>query len=216
MRKTMTVKSIFLLVVLCLCFSACDAKNIQKKVNDPGDKKMTKQFFDMGKELVLYYKGTETFKDEIYEFKKDNDNNYNVHVYGDISPSDEKLVINKDEIFFILGWSKEKWIYLELPLKKGKKWKHILRDDEHTYEVLGTTATVETPAKIFKDCIVIKDSYIANAADVRGLQENIYYFAPNHWIVKQQEYDNGKLFHEHFVTDIKYKIEKSKNTNIIK
>ena len=159
-------------------------------------------YFDLGPQLVEEFQGTYEFKYKRVEFDRADSTTYIVRSSGDESLSEDKLTIEKDRIYWILGSSGEKWIALKSPFRQGDQWKHALRGWNQRYHVKDTDILVSVPAGKFEHCAIVTISWVAHEHDMEGPQKKIIYLAPHLGIIKREDWSGGTKEHEEFLTSI--------------
>jgi hypothetical protein len=172
-------------------------------IASPGAERDSLVYFDLGAHLKETFRGTFIFTREVQRFTRINAREYSVATSGDRSPSTSRLVIGAHEVDWLNKpgkGSEEKWFTFKIPFRKGAQWPVKFRDWNQTYSVEDTDYRLKTPAGVFEHCVVIKITWVAHNGDVEGPQKQLIYLAPHFAVVKEQHFDNGKMWHEEFVT----------------
>jgi hypothetical protein len=160
-------------------------------------------YFDLGANLKETFRGTFIFTHEVKRFTRINAREYSEATSGDRSPGTSRLVIAAHQVDWINGKSggkEEKWFTFMIPFRKGAQWPVKFRDWNQTYSVVDTDYRLKTPAGVFEHCVVIRITWVAHNGDVEGPQKKLIYLAPHLAVVKEQHFDNGKMWHEEVVT----------------
>jgi hypothetical protein len=161
-------------------------------------------YFDLGSQLTEEFHGTYEFKYKRLDFSRNGRNAaYIVKSSGDQSPSTDKIIVKNGYVYWVLGSSGEKWIALKTQLRTGDHWHHILRGWNQLYRVTASDVTLSLPAGQFQHCAVVEISWVAHEHDMEGPQKVVMYLAPHLGIVKREEWDNGKKWHEEVLASYK-------------
>lgn len=134
------------------------------------------------------------------EFIRQGGGDYIVNSSGDQSPSEDRIVTNNVYVYWILGWSGEKWIALKATLRAGDAWHNHLRGWNQRYRVLTTDATVTVPAGVFQHCATVEVTWVAHEHDMSGPQKIVFYLAPRLGIIKREVWSDGEKWHEEVLT----------------
>jgi hypothetical protein len=157
-------------------------------------------YFDLGPQLVEEFHGTYEFKYKRVEFVRDDGAAYIVRSSGNESPTKDRIVVKDGYVYWVLGWSGEKWIALKVTLRTGDQWQHRLRGSSQRYRVVNTDLTVSVPAGDFQHCTKVEVSWVAHEHDDIGPQKNVIYLAPHLGIIKEEKWSNGEKWHEEVLT----------------
>ena len=161
-------------------------------------------YFDLGPQLTEEFHGTYEFKYKRVEFTRNGlDAAYVVRSSGDQSPSTDRIVVKNGYLYWVLGWSGEKWIALKTQLRIGDEWHNKLRGWNQLYRVIATDLTLAVPAGEFRHCAKVEVSWIAHEHDMEGLQKVAMYLAPHLGIIKREAWSNGEKWHEEVLTSYK-------------
>ena len=159
-------------------------------------------YFDLGPQLVEEFQGSYEFKYKRVEFDRTDPATYLVKSSGDESPSEDKLTVSEDYVYWILSNSGEKWIALKTSLRRGDQWQHKLRGWNQHYRVTAADIAVSVPAGRFEHCVVVTISWDAHEHDMEGPQKIILYLAPHLGIIKQEHWHDSAKEHEEVLTKI--------------
>jgi len=157
-------------------------------------------YFDLGPGLVQEFRGSYEFKYKRLEFVRTGAHSYTVRASGDESPREDKIVLDGDYIYWILGRSGERWLKLRTRLLRGAAWPHAVREWNQRYRVVKTDLTVSVPAGQFEHCAEVTISWAAHEPDMEGVQEVVLYLAPHLGIIKREQWSNGTKEHEEELT----------------
>jgi hypothetical protein len=157
-------------------------------------------YFDLGPRLVQEFQGTYEFSYKRIEFIRTSPESSIVKSSGDQSPSEAKLVLVADRIYWVLDGSGERWFAFKTHFHAGDQWRHVLRGGDQQYQVTDADLTVTVPAGTFKHCAKVTISWIAHEHDMEGLQRRVLYLAPHLGIIKQEVWAGNRKYHEEVLT----------------
>ncbi len=75
-----------------------------------------------------------------------------------------------------------------------------LRNWNQEYRAVATELTISLPAGEFHHCAKVEVSWVAHEHDMKGPQREVLYLAPHLGIVKREEWENGRKWHEEVLT----------------
>lgn len=157
-------------------------------------------YFELGEQLTLEFRGTYEFKYKRLEFARTDASVYVIRSSGDQSPREDKLIVEGGYVLWIQGRSRERWIKLKNPLRRGDQWPHTLGRWRQRYRVADTDLTVAVPAGEFKHCAKVTISWVAHEHDMEGPQKIVLYLAPHLGIIKREYWSSGAKEHEEVLT----------------